>query len=474
MTLIFETIKSDGIAQLSYFLGDDSSRTAAVVDPRPDCEVYLRLAERFGVAITHIFETHIHADFMSGSRELQERLAGAAVICVSGHDDPDYGYDCSRIRGGERFRFGDLVVTARHTPGHTPEHLSYELADGEQTDRPWGVLSGDSLFVGSAGRPDLLGEEETETLVEQLFHTLHDYYLKLDDDVIVFPCHGAGSACGADIGDRPQSTIGRERWSNQFLQSDDFDKFKEQVTSDAPPVPAHYPRLKKVNLAPKVTRRVPPCPPLEVERFAGLLDEEVTLLDTRDMLAFGGGHIPGAINIGDRTELSTWAGDMLPPDKQILLVNYADEDVDEIVSLLWRVGITEFTGYLAGGMDAWNRAGRKLTHLRQMTVHELDEQRESIQVLDVRTRSEFENGRVPGARHYYVGDMREMPINIDEVDPGEPVAVYCGSGYRASIAASLLQCAGFKDVRSVPGSWSGWTDAGYEIETPQATHAGAG
>ena len=216
MTMIFESVKTDGIAQISYLVGDSGTGTAAVIDPRPNVKVYLQLARKFGVSITHIFETHIHADFMSGSRELAAQ-AGGAKIYASGEGEASYDFDVEKIRGGDRFEFGGMVLTARHTPGHTPEHLSYELAEAESEDQPWGVLTGDSLFVGSAGRPDLLGEEETEALTEKLFDTLREYYLKLDDGVIIYPCHGAGSACGADIGERPMSTIGYERRTNAFL-----------------------------------------------------------------------------------------------------------------------------------------------------------------------------------------------------------------------------------------------------------------
>lgn len=453
--LVLEQITTAGIAQLSYLLGDTGSGTAAVIDPRPDAQVYLDLAAKHGLSITHALETHIHADFMSGSRALQTLLGGQLTIGASGEGEPEYGYDVHRLHDGDRLTFGAVTLTARPTPGHTPEHLAFEAASSKEPDSPWGVFSGDSLFVGSVGRPDLLGSEETEELARKLFRTMREYYRKLPDEVLVYPGHGAGSACGADIGDRPVTTIGREKRENKALQIEKEDAFLKFVEEGAPPVPAHYPRLKKVNLKPNDLARVPSCPARSVEAFREQIKEgQVQLLDTRDMLAFGGGHIPGAINIGDRDELSVWAGDMLDPDHPILLVAYDDRQVQELVTLLWRVGFTRFAGYLAGGMTAWNNQGLPLNRVRQLSVCELDRCREDWQVLDVRNDHEWEAGRVPGATHFYVGDMRDGAL--PELDKKQPVACYCGSGYRASIAASLLRRGGFEDVANIPGSWSAW------------------
>jgi hydroxyacylglutathione hydrolase len=463
--MIFQRIQTEGIAQLSYIVGDDSSGTAAVIDPRPNVDVYLELARRFGVAITHVFETHIHADFMSGARELADRL-GAAKIYASGEENAQYDFPVQRIHGGDRFEFGSVVLTARHTPGHTPEHLSYELAETGREQQPWGVLSGDSLFVGSAGRPDLLGDQETERLTHQLFDTLREYYLKLDDGVIVYPCHGAGSACGAEIGERPMTTIGYERHSNAFLQQDDFDAFEQLVQKDVPPVPHHYPIMKQVNAkGPKLIGAAPVVPPLSPEAFDTRMRQgDVQLVDTRHMLAFGGGHIPGAINIGDRPELSVWAGDMLSYEKPILLVIEDDGQVDWIAWQFAYVGLIEFAGYLAGGMKSWENRGMPMVTLPQLPVQQLAEQESGMQVLDVRSDSEFAGGRIAGAKHKFVAEMRDGVNGELGLNKESPVAVYCGSGYRASIAASLMQRAGFSDVRNVPGSMKAWRSAGFQVE----------
>lgn len=462
MGLVFKSFFAEGIAQLSYLVGDDSEGTAAIIDPRPDVDVYLHEAQRREVSITHIFETHIHADFMSGSRELAERVGGAKIYC-SHEGRAEYGFEQEGIRSGDEFTFGDTLLKVQHTPGHTPEHVAYVLAEKDRADSPWGTVTGDSLFVGSAGRPDLLGEEETDELTEQLFHTLRDFYLQLDDGTIICPGHGAGSACGADIGDRPMSTLGYERRFNQFLQIDDFEQFKKFVQEGAPPVPAHYPRLKKVNAAgAPLIGHVPACPGLPIDAFRQQAESNsLQVLDVRSMLAFGGGHVPGAINIGgSRPELSVWAGDMLNPDKPILLVLEEDFQLPRIVTLLWRTGFMNFGGYLVGGMKMWQNAGLPLKKLPQMSVQELKEDH-GTQRLDVRSPSEWQQGHIPGAMHHFVGKLRDQ---MPDLDRNQPVATYCASGYRASLAASLLQRAGFEKVHNVPGSWKAWTSAGYPVD----------
>lgn len=463
MTLRFEQVLADGIAQTSYIVGDDTAGVAAVIDPRPDVEVYLHYARRYGLAITHVFETHIHADFMSGARELAARIGGAE-ICVSREGGADYDFEHRGIGDGERFAFGDALLTARFTPGHTPEHLAYLVAEKSREKSPWAVLTGDLLFIDSAGRPDLLGDEMAGELVEQLFETLRDVYLAMDDHVIVYPCHGAGSECGPDIGDRLASTIGYERRHNPYLQCERLDAFKDLMLSNAPPAPRHYPRLKQVNAkgpalvgAGPVIRALPPA------QFRSSIERDgVQLVDVRHMLSFGGGHIEGALNIADQPILSVWAGWMLDPDKPILLVLDDERELQRIATLFLRTGYTRFAGYLAGGMTAWENAGLPLSTLPQMTVHELKDAEESdLQILDVRAPDEWADGHIPGAVHCFVPELDD---HLDSFDKRQPLVTYCASGYRANIAASLLKARGFENVRSVPGSWNAWQAAGYPID----------
>lgn len=462
MSLVFERIQTEGIAELSYLLGDDSEGVAAIFDPTPDVEKYLALAREKKVSITHIFETHIHADMVSGARELCDRVASAKIY-VSHEGDARYGFDHEKVKDGDSFTFGKTVVTARHTPGHTPEHISYVVAEKDHPDTPWGVLTGDSLFVSSAGRPDLLGSGETEKLTSQLFEMLRSFYLPLPDSVVIYPAHGHGSPCGADIGDRMESTIGYERKFNPFLQFTDFEKFKEYALSTAPPVPKYYPLMKKVNAkGPEVLGNLPRVPGLPPKIFnEAVHKKEGVLVDTRMMLAFGGGHIKGALNIGGSPMLSIWAGWLLKADEPILLVLNEDSELEEIVKLFIRTGYTKFAGYLVGGMKAWDNAGLPLEEVGQMTVHEVKDAGSRLQIVDVRAPSEWKSGHVPGARHIFVPDLREK---IGELDREKPTAVYCDSGYRASIGTSILKQEGFQCVCNIPGSWQAWKKAKFPIE----------
>jgi hydroxyacylglutathione hydrolase len=462
MSLVFKTIQTEGIAELSYLIGDDDEGVAAVFDPRPDCDVYVDMAREAGLAITHIFETHIHADLVSGSRELCARVESAKIF-ASNEGGAEYGFEHEKVNDGDRFTFGELLVIARHTPGHTPEHMSYLLADADHPDDAWGILTGDSLFVSSAGRPDLLGEKHTKQLAEQQFRTLRDFYLTMPDHVMIYPNHGAGSPCGADIGDRLTSTIGYERRFNTFLQFDEVQKFTEYALATAPPVPKYYPLMKKVNAqGPRVLGNLPRVPGLPPKAFKEAIEKKSgVLVDVRTMLAFGGGHIPGALNIGGSPILSIWAGWMLDPDEPILLVLESESDLEQIVPLFIRTGYTKFAGYLVGGMKAWDAAGFPLAEVGQMSVHELNKRARDLQIVDVRSPREWKNGHVPGARHVFLPEVRKR---IGELDRSKPTAVYCGSGYRASIATSIMKPAGFEKLWNVPGSWEAWKKARLPVE----------
>jgi len=466
MALVFERILTEGLAELSYLIGDDSEGVAAAFDPTPDVEKYMELARKKKVSITHIFETHIHADLVSGARELCGKV-GSAKIFASHEGEARYGFDHEPVEEGKSFTFGKVVITARHTPGHTPEHLSYLIAERDRAETPWGVLTGDSLFVSSAGRPDLLGDSKAEKLAEQQFHTLHDFYLGLPDGVIIYPAHGHGSPCGADIGDRLSSTIGYERKFNPFLQFQEAKAFKEYALSTAPPMPTYYPRMKKVNAkGPAILGNLPRVPGLPPKTFAKAVEEKVgVLIDTRMMLAFGGGHIANALNIGGSPMLSIWAGWLLDPDEPILLVLNEDSELDEILRLFIRTGYTKFAGYLVGGMKAWDNAGLPLNEMGQMTVHEIKKAGSRVQVIDVRAPSEWESGHIPGAKHLFLPELREKAGKLSK---RKPVAVYCDSGYRASLGASILKQEGFRSVCNVPGSWQAWQKAKFPIEKPEA------
>ena len=266
--LIFEQFYAPGIAHLSYLIGDDSKGVAAVIDPRPDVECYLEKAREHRIGITHIFETHIHADFMSGARELQEQL-GSPKIFVSGIDAPHYGFKSEKVKDGDTFEFGDALLTIRHTPGHTREHVALVVAEKDRKETPWGVFTGDSLFADSAGRPDIVGgEKEARELGGLLFETMREFYSKLDDGVAIYPGHGAGSSCGPDIGDRRSTTMGYEKKHNAFLQFHEKEEFIKYTQKTATPIPRYYQPMKKLNQkGPPVFGRMPPVPPLPAKSF---------------------------------------------------------------------------------------------------------------------------------------------------------------------------------------------------------------
>ena len=462
MSLIFQTIQTEGLAEISYLVGDDDEGTAAVFDPRADIDVYLELARAKNVAITHVFETHIHADLVSGARELCSRVPGAKIF-ASHEAGARYGFENEPVKDGDQFKFGSLLITARHTPGHTPEHIAYVLADEDHPETPWGVLTGDSIFVGSAGRPDLLGEKETKKLAALQFQTLREFYLKLLDSVIIYPGHGSGSPCGAEIGDRLTSTIGYERAFNPFLQFQDVESFTAHAVNTAPPIPKYYPRMKQMNAeGPEILGGLPQVLGLPPKAFKKAVEEKAgVLVDTRSMFAFGGAHIGGATNIGGSPMLSIWAGSLLAPEEPILLVLENDQELDNIVRLFLRTGFTRFAGYLVGGMKAWDNAGFPFDQVGQISVHELRDARDGLQLIDVRSQREWNGGHIPGARHITVPQLRQR---ASELDKSKPTAVYCATGYRASIGTSILKQEGFEAVMNVPGSWHAWNEAGFPVE----------
>ena len=423
MSLVFETIQTEGLAALSYLIGDDEEGVAAVFDPRADIEVYVEIARAKNLAITHIFETHIHADLVSGARELCSRVESAKIY-LSHEGGAEYGFEHEKVKNGDQFNLSSVLITARHTPGHTPEHVSYLLAETAHASMPWGVLTGDSLFVSSAGRPDLLGEKATGKLAAQQFQTLRDY-LALPDSVIIYPAHGAGSPCGAEIGDRLSSTIGYERPFNPFLQFADAQAFTNFAISTAPPIPKYYPLMKKVNAeGPEILGGLPRVPGLPPKAFKKAIDEKKSVLvDTRTMLAFGAAHIAGALNIGGTPMLSIWAGSLLDPSESILLVLENDNDIDEIVRLFVRTGFIKFAGYLVGGMKAWDNAGYPFAQINQMSVFELKDARERLQIVDVRSNREWKSGHVPGARHIFLAELRKRINELDSKQPTAPAAI---------------------------------------------------
>jgi hydroxyacylglutathione hydrolase len=461
MALVFERVVTEGLGDLSYLIGDDAAGVAAVIDPRADVDIYVDLARSHKLAITHVFQTHVHEDFASGANELAARVGGARLYS-SGEDAAPCGYAHVPVKDGDRFEFGGTVLTARHTPGHTPEHLAFLVAEHGK-NQPYAVFSGGSLLVNAAGRTDLLGPERAPELTAAQYRTLHDFYLRLPDHVIVHPTHAHGSPCGAQIGDRLETTIGYERRFNPHLQCRDQAQFMHFALADLPARPSYYPRLKEENArGPAVRNGLPAIAALPAREFKTRLERgDAMLVDTRHMLAFGGGHVAGALNIGAIAQLPIWAGWLLDPQQPLLLVLEHDAAVSEVLRLFLRTGFTNFAGYLAGGMTAWDNAGLPIEGTPQIDAAGVHERPQEFTLLDVRADSEWSAGHLPHARHVYLPQLRER---AGEIPRDRCVVVYCDSGYRASMGASLLRQAGFTQVANLPGSMQAWKRAGYPIE----------
>ncbi|HMP02903.1 MAG TPA: rhodanese-like domain-containing protein [Gemmatales bacterium] len=465
--VVLEPIRTDGLALISYLLGDKKSGKAVVIDPRRDVDVFVNLAQKHGLTITHALETHIHADFVSGSRELAART-GTAQVHASVEGGAQYGFPVQPLRHGDKIDLGHVVLSVLHTPGHTPEHISFLAVEKTDPDRPFALFTGDFLFVNSVGRPDLLGVEQTSELSQILFRTLQTAFAKLPDAIPIFPAHGAGSPCGSQIGDS-DSTLGQERRSNPALQFKEEAAFIEWLLASQPPVPYYWPRMKKINAAgPEVLGGLPDVPAFSPKEFQKLIaangSKGVQFVDNRHMLAFGGGHVAGALNIGPKADLSIWAGWMLDPERPIALVLAKDSDLPEVLAWFIRVGYTKFAGMLKGGMDAWVGDGLPIAMVPQLSVHDLKAALPSSdkQVVDVRQPVEWDMGHLPGAQYIF---LPELEKKLDRLDRKKPVVVYCASGFRSSIAASLLQRHGFT-VMNVPGSFKAWTAAGFPVEKP--------
>lgn len=472
--MLFEQIVSEGLAHYSYMLGDRPSGQCLVIDPRRDVQIYLDLARRNEMRIVNILETHIHADFISGSRELAARTGAPISISAYG----EVGFERVPLEDGEVIKLGEMELKVIHSPGHTPEHICFLASGGMGSENPWGLFSGDLLFAGEVGRPDLLGEEHEETLVHQLFDSLQKRILPLADEILVYPGHGAGSPCGASIGERPITTIGYEKANNPTLGIKDKADFITAVREALSPAPVYYQRVKRINTeGPEVVGQLPVIPPLTAQEFQERVEDPGSILvDGRELTAYGGGHIQNALHIGLRASFPIWAGEiidetfpvwagkMVDPEGKIGLILPEDKSAEEAQLHLFRIGIENIAGYLREGFRTWLEAGLPFVRTEQLSVHELREQieaGEAPQILDVRRQKEWANGHIPGAKQIYVADLLE---HVDELDQERPVVTYCGTGYRASIASSLLEGAGFT-VKNIPGSMSAWRNAGYPEQT---------
>lgn len=453
-----------GLAIASYIVGDEKSGEAAVIDPTRHVEEYIAFAKDHDLHIRHIIETHVHADFVCGSRELKARLDDEPTIHCSAYGGEDWTqpYADQHVKEGDTLEFGTVRLGFQHVPGHTPEHIAVLLFDTSRSgETPWVMFTGDFLFVGDVGRPDLLGEKAKQELAHELYTSVFERIIDLPDITEIFPAHGSGSLCGKAIGSRRSSTLGYERLYNGALQKKPEEQWVHDLLEDMPLSPPYFKRMKQVNKeGPAIIGpELPGLKRWQAKKIYERVCDKCLIVDVRSKEAFAAAYIPNAINIPLGSNLPTWAGWVLPYDRPILLVVDQPSQVEEVVTHLLRVGFDDVQGYLEGGLEAWETAGLPLARLHTLSVHDLHEKLQksgSLTVLDVRTDKEWEEGHIDGALHIHGGTLQDR---IGEIPKDKPVAVVCGSGYRASIAASFLRRDGLESVSNVLGGMSAWKAA---------------
>jgi len=466
----------EGLAQASYLIGCQVTGEALVVDPNRDIEQYIAAAVAEGLRIAHVTETHIHADFVSGSRELAQRTG--ATLYLSDEGGPAWRYDYATqagavlLKDGSRLQIGKVAIEALHTPGHTPEHLAFLVTDTTAASAPLGVLSGDFVFVADVGRPDLLERAANyrgtmEQGARQLFQSLQRFK-RFPDYIQIWPGHGAGSACGKALGTMPHSTLGYERLANWAFGITEEESFVAAVLDGQPDPPKYFAEMKRINKeGPRVLgglgrpRRIP------ASRVGELVAAGTLVVDTRPAADFAAAHIPGTINIPLNRAFTTWAGWLVHYDREFYLMidSARDEAVETAVRGLTMIGLDQVAGHVDATetLEAWRAAGGTLSVTPQMTVAELRERLggDAVTVLDVRGRAEWEAGHLPGVSNIPLG---LLPDRLDELPARGLIVLHCETASRSAIAASLLEAQGRRDIANLKGGFTAWRQAGYPIE----------
>ena len=469
--MILKRFYDEKLAQASYLIGCAATGDALVVDPHRDVDLYIRAAEAEGVEITHITETHIHADFVSGARELAERTGAKLHLSDEGGDSWKYTYaneyDAVLMKDGDTFEVGNILIEAMHTPGHTPEHLSFLVTDTAGADRPIGALTGDFVFVGDVGRPDLLEraakiEGTMEAGARTLFRSLQRFK-RQPDYLQIWPGHGAGSACGKGLSAIPHSTVGYEKMFNWGLGIEDEEEFVEAVLAGQPEPPRYFAEMKRTNKeGPRVLHGLRRPQRLSERRLPKLLEEDALVVDARNAADFAGAHVPGTINVPLNRSFTTLAGWLVPYDRDfyLLLDDRCTHCLDEAVRDLSMIGLDRVAGYFGVEvLETWAAERREQATVPQINSRELAERMKagSVSVIDVRGAAEWEAGHLPGVPNIPVGYLTER---LREIPRDRPVVVHCQTGGRSAIAASVLQAVGFKDVLNLAGGYADWEAKG--------------
>lgn len=457
--MFVETIKTDGLAQLSYVVGDGIE--AAVIDPRRDIAIYEEVAQRNGVAITHIFETHRNEDLVTGSENLARRTG--AVVLRGATDEYDVPYARS-VKEGEKVKLGEASLTVVETPGHTLDSISIVLRHTETGDSPLGVFTGDALFVNDVGRTDFY-PDRAEEVAGMLYNSLHQKLLPLGDQTVIYPAHGAGSVCGQGMANRDFSTIGYEKAHSPRLSLSraDFIKAKTGEHHDYPP---YFKKMEEINASsgPGLDLAPGKPAPMGVQAFASALEDGLIAVDLRMAESFAGGHLPGSLSLPEDM-LTSYAGWLLPYGKSIGFIAENAEQAEHGARDLARIGYDQVVGYLEGVINSWAVSGRRVDRVAAIDGPAFKQRHESgaeFVLLDVRAKPEFDQGHLEGATHIYLG---ELPERLDELDSNKEIVTFCGSGQRALIAAGVLKRAGFEKVRVNWGSMGACKALGCKMAT---------
>ncbi len=450
--MYFEQFYLGCLAHASYMFGSDG--VAAVVDPQRDVEIYIDAGKKQGLQIRYIFETHLHADFVSGHNELAARTGADIYIGKAAEATfPHIG-----VEDGSEVHVGRCRVNVLATPGHTLESICLLLTDEEKSQTPFAVLTGDTLFIGDVGRPDLSKTCTPQQLAGLLYDSLNQKLMALPNDVQVYPAHGAGSLCGRNMRAERSSTIGTERLTNYALQIKDRDEFVRQMTANLPARPDYFLEDAAINRAGATALSdLPDLVPISASGLRTRIAQGDIALDVRPVDDFAAGHIPGSINIALSGQFASWAGAVLGLSAKPILIAATEEQISEARTRLARVGIENLGGYLSGGTDAWQQAGFELAKMPQMTVEELAKHLDArdVNLLDVRRQGEWDAGHIDGANWY---PLDRFKAALPSLDDKKPTAVQCAGGYRSMIAASLLQRAGH-EVINVIGGYGAWEKA---------------
>ncbi|MBI5301014.1 MAG: MBL fold metallo-hydrolase [Chloroflexi bacterium] len=457
--MLIKQVVDENLGNSSYLVASEQTRQAVVIDAERDIDRYVRIAEGLGLHLTHALDTHLHADFVSGARELAAQYA----VTIGASADSNLAFDYLRLKEGDALSLGDVKLGVLATPGHTPEHISFALIEEKRTE-PTALFTGGALIVGGAARTDLLGHHITRPLTRLSYKTIHEKLLRYPDDVAVYPTHGAGSFCNALSSPDRASTIGRERQANPLTRATSEEEFIAQALGNLPSYPIYFNYLRAVNqLGTKVLDGIPILEPLSPRQVREHMAQGSIVVDTRTPREFASGHIPNSFGISLASPLSTWAGWVLPFRAPIILIGDDSTAREDAVRQLIRIGYDDLRGYLDGGIAAWQAEALTVTRVPVISVEEFHSayaRGNALRALDVRQDAEWRAGHLPRAIHIEGGRLPfgDLPIAKDE-----PLVIHCGHSDRSAVAISVLERRGYRDLRLLYGGFSAWSSAGYPV-----------